>query len=89
MKSNTIRVEKKLILEFHLPGFRGASSSVDNESASSRMGMGLPEPRQLEHNHQREHWTIEVNAANARDTLAVLRELAAQIDIALSEGALR
>lgn len=85
--ANTVRVEKKLILEFSLPGYRGSSSSVSGrENAWGRD----PEPRQLEReNNTTEHWTLEINAANARETMIVLRELATQIDMALSEGALR
>lgn len=86
MKKTTVTVEKKLILEFSLPGFRGSMSHVDNDDRGLNRSYS-DVPKQLERNRERhEHWTLELSLHNAVDTRDVLRELATQIDVLLAEG---
>lgn len=70
-------IKKSLVLQFTLPGYSGGASSSINNIPNH---YAYVPPKQLEHDHLAECWSIEVNLDNARDTLRALRELTAAIE---------
>ena len=82
-----VTVSKKLILQFTLPGYMGASSGVDNAQGDpfQRQRRQLETPSMVSH---AEHWTLDIDTANALGTLSVLRELVRCLETAIGEGKL-
>ncbi len=82
MKAVKVTVEKTLVLQFTLPGYRGGGTS------RLGTGNGIRElPCQLERVHgPEEYWRIEINSSNAHETLDTFRKLAAEIALAIELG---
>ena len=82
-----VTVSKKLVLQFTLPGYAGATCSRNGPNSPY-----APDPHQLTHKGAEsgnpEHWVLEVEASTALVTRAVLCELVDAISEAIKKGAL-